>query len=386
MATQKFIVSSSALLRAVKEVSATILPSPTVPILENVLLSFFRDGGLSTLHVYGSSMEVELFTSLLVESAIGTEDFRICLPAKLLAQTLANLPDQPITFTVNLDELRVEIKAARSRYKLAGENGHEYPRFKEDGNTTPFTLPAPTLRDLLAATVPFVSTDTLRPALMAVYFHRRDGKLIAAATNGHLVTELKVADTGAQGLHMPMLIPGATAGKLLLNLLAKQEGEVTLEQAQGWIRVRTERATLRCRLVDERYVDYKNVIPINNPHTLLVTRDELLMAIKEVAPFADQATQEVRFMLADECKLVAQNIDFEQDAETALVAQYDGEHFKIAFAAGYLRHLLNTVLLPGEVKLAVSTPNRAMVMTPTHLEANGIERLALLMPIMPTNF
>jgi DNA polymerase-3 subunit beta len=46
---------------------------------------------------------------------------RIARPARILLDTLKNLPDQPVTFTLDEETYTIEIGSANGRYKLAGE-------------------------------------------------------------------------------------------------------------------------------------------------------------------------------------------------------------------------------------------------------------------------
>ena len=42
------------------------------------------------------------------------------------------------------------------------------------------------------------------------------------------------------------------------------------------------RCALVCRLIDERYPDYENVIPVSNPNRLIISRAEFLNSVKRI--------------------------------------------------------------------------------------------------------
>lgn len=385
MATQQFIVSSATLLRCVKEASATIEANPTVPILGNVRWALTRDGGLAHLHVVGSNLQTELVTTCAVEAGIGTEDFAICVPAKLLTQTLANLPDQPVTIAVDLDTYGITLKSARTRCKLTGENAQDYPRMKEEGEVKPLTLPATTLRELLAATLPFVSTDISRISMTGVYFHREGSKLHAAATNGHALTWLQVADPVAGDGPRTVLLPGHGPGRFLLGLLKDRDGDVTLELGSNWLRVQLGGTTLRCRLIDERFPDYQNVVPMTATGSVELSRDELRGLVREVLPYSDTTTKQVRIdFKPDELRFSASDYAFQHEAEATTPATFSGEYLAMGFGTTYLQTLLGA-LPAGPVTIEVTAANRAAVFRPKTGE-DGIERLAMLMPQLLNNY
>ena len=86
-----FIVSSSYLLKNLNAISGVITSNPVVPILENVL--FEIEGG--NLLITASDLQTSVMVELQVESK---EDGSVAIPAKILIETLKNLPEQPVTF------------------------------------------------------------------------------------------------------------------------------------------------------------------------------------------------------------------------------------------------------------------------------------------------
>ena len=90
----KFIVSSSALLKQLSSINGVVTNNPVVPILENFLFEINN----SKLTITASDLETSMITELPVEAK---ENGRIAAPAKILLETLKNLPDQPVTFTID---------------------------------------------------------------------------------------------------------------------------------------------------------------------------------------------------------------------------------------------------------------------------------------------
>ncbi|MDX5420191.1 MAG: DNA polymerase III subunit beta, partial [Hymenobacteraceae bacterium] len=110
----KFIVSSSALLKQLSSINGVVTNNPVVPILENFLFEINN----STLTITASDLETSMITQLPVEAK---ENGRIAAPAKILLETLKNLPDQPVTFTIDEETYTIEISSSNGRYKLSGE-------------------------------------------------------------------------------------------------------------------------------------------------------------------------------------------------------------------------------------------------------------------------
>ena len=84
----KFIVSSSALSKQLSAISGVVANNPVVPILENFL--FELDG--KQLTVTASDLQTSMTTELVVEAQGNAS---IAIPARILLETLRNLPEQP---------------------------------------------------------------------------------------------------------------------------------------------------------------------------------------------------------------------------------------------------------------------------------------------------
>ena len=115
----KFIVSSSYLLKQLQVLGGIINNNNTLPILDNFL--FDLDG--NALTVSASDLETTIASNLEVESS---EKGIVCIPARLLLDTLKTFPEQPLTFTIE-DNNTVEISSNHGKYALAYAPGDEFP-------------------------------------------------------------------------------------------------------------------------------------------------------------------------------------------------------------------------------------------------------------------
>lgn len=104
----KFIVSSSYLLKQLSAIKGVITTNPVVPILENFLFEI-NDG---TLKVTASDLQTSMITELDVEAK---ENGSIAVPARILLETLSNLPEQPVTISVDEDTYSIEISSDNGR-------------------------------------------------------------------------------------------------------------------------------------------------------------------------------------------------------------------------------------------------------------------------------
>jgi DNA polymerase-3 subunit beta len=140
-----------------------------------------------------------------------------------------------------------------------------------------------------------------------------------------------------------------------------------------------------CRLIDERYPDYENVIPVQNPNKLVIDRYDLLSSIKRISIYSNTTTHQVRLRIAgSELHVSAEDLDFSNEANERLSCQYDGEDMEIGFNARFLIEMLNNID-SDEITLELSTPNRAGLLMPSSNDDNE-NILMLVMPVMLNNY
>src|SRR5690625_4977483 len=114
----KFIVSSTYLLKHLQVLGGIINNNNTIPILDNFLLSLDNN----ELSISASDLETTISSTIEVESS---ETGSICIPAKLLLDTLKTFAEQPLTFSTT-DSNTVEISSSHGKYALAYARSEEH--------------------------------------------------------------------------------------------------------------------------------------------------------------------------------------------------------------------------------------------------------------------
>ncbi|MBR5183974.1 MAG: DNA polymerase III subunit beta, partial [Bacteroidales bacterium] len=126
----KFIVSSTDLLQGLLSVQKVIASKSTLPILDNFLLTL--EG--NSLTVTGSDGDNTLKTILAINEVM--EGGEIAVPAKLLTDSLKELPTQPIEFVSYPDRGIVNINWASGSAQIPFSGAEDYPTLKELENPT----------------------------------------------------------------------------------------------------------------------------------------------------------------------------------------------------------------------------------------------------------
>lgn len=372
----KFIVSSSALLKQLSAINGVITTNPVVPILENFL--FEIDQGQLT--ITASDLQTSMITSLEVEAK---ESGSIAVPAKILLETLKNLPEQPVTFSIDKETYSVEINSDNGRYKLSGENATDFPKVPSvtDGDTV--EVSSDVLGKAISNTIFATSNDELRPAMTGVYLNLNDTNTTFVATDGHRLIRYRRVDVVSE-MDNAMIIP-RKALNLLKATLPQEDTPVTVEYNPQNAYFKFDHIQMICRLIDERFPDYENVIPVDNPNHVVINRMELLSSLRRIAIYANKTTHQVRLKITgSELMISAEDLDFSNEASERLSCEHDGEDIEIGFNAKFLLEMLGNIT-SSEVSIQLSAPNRAGLILPNESEENE-DILMLVMPVMLNNY
>lgn len=368
----KFVVSSQTLLNQLNALYGVVTTNPVVPILENFLFEL----GDNSLVITASDLQTSIVAEMTVESKSSVS---ICVPAKLLIDTLKNLPEQPVTFTIDENTYSIELSSDNGRYKLAGENATDFPRIPAVKNGFSVNVSSDVLAQAISCTMFATSSDDMRPAMTGVYFSLGESYSTFAATDGHrLVRYRRVDVTSDSG--MSIIIP-RKALSLLEKSLPKENANIEVEFNPSNAYFSFNNIKMICRLIDERFPDFENAIPLDNPNILTIDKAELISSLKRIQIYANKTTHQVRLKISgSELQISAEDLDFSNEANERLACEYSGEDMEIGFNSKLLIEVLNNIT-PRMIKLNMSTPSRAGIITPLENGANE-DLLMLVMPVL----
>jgi DNA polymerase III subunit beta len=370
----KFIVSSSALLKQLQQISGVINANTVLPILEDFL--FEIDKGKLT--VTATDLETVMKIHLDIEAK---ESGKICIPAKILLDSLKNIPEQPLTFNIDKN-FGVELTSDNGKYKVMGENPDNFPKEPAADDANSFTMTSTGLVTAINKTIFAVSSDDLRPAMTGVFFELDKTGISFVATDAHRLVKYTRTDVSCPQKDT-FIVPKKPLN-LLKSALPDNEDELTLSYNSNHLFVKHGGTELVCRLIDARFPDYKVVIPTDNPYVLTVNRSDFQGALRRVSVFSNKSTNQVALSISgNELQLASQDVDFSFEGNERMSCTYDGEDLAIAFNAKFLIEMLNGAET-AEINVELSTPTKAGIIKPSEQEPNE-ELLMLVMPLMLNN-
>lgn len=370
----KFRITSGELVKGLSTVIGAVPAKATLPILETVLFEVEDDQLTLT------ATDLEIFIREEVDADV-EESGSVCIPAKRLLDTLRQLPDIPVHFSVD-ERNNVTFKTDKGTYKLVGESNEDFPETTTLTDKTTVTIDLDVLKSSIRKTAFAVSTDDLRPAMMGVYFQIGTDESRIVATDGHRLVRLIRSDITAPE-ELKFIVPDKA-----LNLVQKtleKDAVCTLTVTPGNVQFSAGGTIIISRLIDEQYPNYESVIPRDNDKVMHADKDEVLSTIKRVAVFSSSSTRQIRLQLsAHEVLIQAEDIDMSSEAKESVKCEFEGEEMTIGFNAKYLGDVLSNIV-GDDVRFEFSTPNRAGIIKPAEND-EGEDMLMLVMPVMLNNY
>ncbi|MEZ4827813.1 MAG: DNA polymerase III subunit beta [Bacteroidia bacterium] len=373
-----FIVSSSALHRHLSRIAGAIPSRSVLPIIENFL---FEING-NRLKVSTTNLETSMQTMLSIESR--GEPLRVAIPAKILLEILKALPEQPVTFIIDEDTFAVEISSENGKYKISGENGEDFPSIPNLEGTESINLPMHAMFKAVIKTLFAASSDEDKAALNGILFDLGEHGATFVATDAHRLVRYRRVDVTVP-TPTRFIVPQKALNLLKASLDPNDNHDIVIRYNDNNAFFQTQDLLLVCRLIDQKYPDYENVIPTQNPNKLFISKTELMGTLRRVNIFANKSTHQVCFAIkGSELEISSQDPDFANEAQEKLRCHYEGTDIEIGFNAALLMDVISNVETE-EVVVELSQPGRAGLILP-NLQEEGENVLMLIMPIMLNSY
>ena len=370
----KFTLSSSALSSRLQTLAKVINSKNSLPILESFLFQVHN----GQLTITASDSENVMQTSLALDQF--DTDGNFAIPIHTVLDAVKELPEQPLTFEVNMNTYEVTAGYQNGQYQFTAQNADEYPQTAPIQNDVhAITIDAAALNNNINRTLFATDNNEIRPVMNGIYFDLTTDCLAFVASDGHKLVRCR--DYAIKSETPAAFILPKKPAMLLKNVLDKDSGDVVIKFNSSSAEIQFAEGKLSCRLIEGNYPNYNAAIPNDNPNELTIDRKSLLSAIRRILPFASMSSQLIRFRLeAGMLELSSEDIDFATRAKESLVCEYTGSPLQIGFRGDFFTDILNSIDTD-ELKIKLGDPSRAGIVVPSKQPENE-DVLMLIMPLL----
>lgn len=389
----KFSLSSSELAERLQAIGKVINTKNQMSILDCFLFEVSGD----TLKITASDNENTLVTTLKINEA--GEDFRFAINAKTVLDAVKGIPEQPVTFNVDMQNFNTTVNYQNGHFSLVSQNADEYPSYTDfPEDSAEIKVDSKLLLDsvgrALFATAP---TDSAHPVMSGVLFditqkdetNNEDANVSIVASDGRKLEYTRWANEN--NVQAGQYVLSNKPALLLRSLLARESGEITMRFAKEKAEVRMNTFSMTCRLIDGKFPAYNKVVPKNNPNRLTVNRMAFINMLRRVLVFSDAVSSLVKLhMEADQLVTSVQNIDYSLSAKESMICEYDGMPMNIGFKGTTLVDFLNNIECEN-IEFQIADQSRAVIIVPSPQpnavkddDGNAKSKEEIVMLLMPS--
>jgi DNA polymerase III subunit beta len=327
-------VSKPSIVQALQRCQSVVEKRNTVPILSNVLLHV-SDNALT---ITATDLEVGIRTRIpATVHAGGTTT----VSARKLFDIVKEL-DADSDVDLAVDKGFLNIQGGRAKFRLSILAPEDFPDLKAEEDGITIRIPGHELADMIAATSFAMSQDETRQYLTGTLFEVDDDHVLRlVATDGHRLA-MSEAHLGQSAGTSQCIVPRKAVMEIR-RIAEESEEPIALTLGERQIHLESGAHHLNSKLIDARFPVYQDVIPQNNPDTVVCSRSQLDQVLRRSMIVANEFTHDVRITFAQNgIHASAHNTEQEQ-AEEFVEAEHAGAEVTIGFNARYLRDALGSM-------------------------------------------
>ncbi len=329
----KLICTQENLLEGLKKVASLAGKNPTLPILSNI--SIKTEGNRIRL----SSTDLEIGINCWIRGKI-QKGGGITVPAKIILEYVDNLPAENIELKVEDHTLNIQSDSFSAQIRGEGmENFPLIPKIKkENGLQIPIFQLYKAFKQVSFA----VALDDSRPEISGVLIKKEKDKIYFTATDSYRLAEKKIVHR-ENIPNFSFILPQKTVIELT-RIISNTEGEVGIFPTENQVLFHFNDVDLISRLIEGKYPDYQQIIPLHNQTEIKINKLKLTKAIKGASLFAKSGVNNITLEIhpPKNIKISAQSEQWGSN-KTVIEGEIKGEKCLVNFNYKYLLDGLNNI-------------------------------------------
>jgi DNA polymerase-3 subunit beta len=356
---KKLIIGTDTLKPALKKLSQVIVKNAALPALSNIYLKARMD----EVELICSDLELTISYICPCECL---QEFEALIPFEFLQKVIGLSDSQP--WTIEVSGGKGILKGKYDVYQLGKlEKVEAFPKIPDIPKKNMLVLDGKFM-EWLGRSMSSVGKDDSRPAMMKALLEFGTDGITIVTTDAHCIFKH----------FFPMAVPGPE--QILISpkiARALQDFEkTTLFWHAKHVALKADNVTLIATRHNDKYPDYKVVIPNHGPN-LEVYRSELIGALHKTALVSSQLVR-FRFPVAKNKRfnIQATDTDLGRDSDISIAGDYSGTTEEISFSPVLFLTLLHQIPFD-EIRLHIDTARRGVLIS----AEEDPDYLGMIMPL-----
>ena len=329
----KFTCEKNQLVSAISVASRTVAQKSAISGLEGILV---RAGVKVMLTGYN------LETGITVSVDADIQETGACvMPARLFFDIVRKLPDDTVSIQVD-ESFKVSIKGGISSFTITALSADDYPELPDVDSEKGIRVPQNELKAMISGTIFAVSENQARPIHTGVLFEVDSDSITSVAVDGYRLALRRYLPEESLERTLKFVAPAA-ALKEVEKILGDTDDPATFYPGSKHILFTIGDATLVCRILEGEFLDWRRVLPQNNPVKLVGNVSRLTDSIERVGlVISEKLKSPVRCKFGDNAAEL-RTISTIGEAYDVCPIAGDGKDLEIGFNCKYLLDALRAV-------------------------------------------
>ena len=329
----KFTCEKNQLVSAISVASRTVAQKSAISGLEGILI---RAGVKVMLTGYN------LETGITVSVDADIQETGACvMPARLFFDIVRKLPDDTVSIQVD-ESFKVSIKGGISSFTITALSADDYPELPDVDSEKGIRVPQNELKAMISGTIFAVSENQARPIHTGVLFEVDNDSITSVAVDGYRLALRRYLPGESLERTLKFVAPAA-ALKEVEKILGDTDDPATFYPGSKHILFTIGDATLVCRILEGEFLDWRRVLPQNNPVKLVGNVSRLTDSIERVGlVISEKLKSPVRCKFGDNAAELRTVSTIGEAYDVCPIAG-DGKDLEIGFNCKYLLDALRAV-------------------------------------------
>ena len=329
----KFTCEKNQLVSAISVASRTVAQKSAISGLEGILI---RAGVKVMLTGYN------LETGITVSVDADIQETGACvMPARLFFDIVRKLPDDTVSIQVD-ESFKVSIKGGISSFTITALSADDYPELPDVDSEKGIRVPQNELKAMISGTIFAVSENQARPIHTGVLFEVDNDSITSVAVDGYRLALRRYLPEESLERTLKFVAPAA-ALKEVEKILGDTDDPATFYPGSKHILFTIGDATLVCRILEGEFLDWRRVLPQNNPVKLVGNVSRLTDSLERVGlVISEKLKSPVRCKFGDNAAELRTVSTIGEAYDVCPIAG-DGKDLEIGFNCKYLLDALRAV-------------------------------------------
>ena len=337
-------------------------------ILQNIMLTASANG---LLEMVATDLEIGLSSVIQVDIR---EPGSFTVNGKDFYDLISKMPEGIVEISENNDlQIIINNEKKTSKYKLLGLQSSDYPQLPTSDFSSAIEVSMKKLSHMIYKNYYIISPE-MKFNLGGALFNIDQEKLEMAATDGHRLAYTQCKNESPVSEPLGFIV----SRKSLLEIQKiGDEGKLEFSYDKNNMFFKYQNRILSSRIIDQKFPNYKAVIPEKTEHKAILNSTELLDTLRRVLIFKTR-NNGVVFKFSENKLILERTTPEKGEAHEELVVEYKGKSMEVAFNGNFIIDFL-THIESDYIEIGMNDGDSSFIFKPQ--KSNEIDFIYVVMPL-----